>query len=114
MTLASLALALLLAAQCPALPPPPPPAATPMDVGGARIGLALGSGSMHGFAHIGVIQELEARGLPVRVVSGTSAGAIVGSLWASGLTGAEIERIARESDFDDLNEPALQRAYRGR
>ena len=55
-----------------------------------RVGVALGSGSAHGFAHIGAIQELEARGLEVQVVTGTSVGALVGAMWASGLTGAEL------------------------
>jgi predicted acylesterase/phospholipase RssA len=45
---------------------------------GTRVGIALGSGSMHGLAHIGVLKELEARGLKVDVVAGTSVGALVG------------------------------------
>jgi NTE family protein len=65
---------------------------------GVRIGIALGSGSMHGLAHVGVLQELEAQGLDVRVVAGTSIGAMVGALWASGMSGADIERAAREWD----------------
>ena len=67
---------------------------------GVRIGLALGSGSMHGYAHIGVLQELEARGLPIAVVSGTSVGALVGSLWASGLSASAIDALARREQLD--------------
>jgi NTE family protein len=69
-----------------------------------RIGLALGSGSVHGLAHIGVIEALEARGVDVSIVSGTSAGAVVGSLWASGIPGRDIEAFARTSDFEHLGE----------
>ncbi len=58
------------------------------------VGLALGSGSLHALSEIGVIEALEAAGIRVHVVSGTSAGAIVGALWASGLTGREIEALA--------------------
>ena len=65
---------------------------------GLRLGIALGSGSMHGLAHVGVLQELEAQGLDVRVVAGTSIGAMVGALWASGMSAADIERAAREWD----------------
>jgi NTE family protein len=72
----------------------------------ARIGLALGSGSMHGYAHIGVLRELEARGVPVQVVAGTSVGALVGGLWASGLSPAAIEELARREDFEDLSRPS--------
>ena len=64
-----------------------------------RIGVALGSGSAHGLAHIGVIQELEALGVEVEVVTGTSVGALVGAMWASGLPGSEIEAIARDADW---------------
>jgi NTE family protein len=94
---------------------------------GVRIGLALGSGSMHGYAHVGVLQELEARALPVAVVSGTSVGALVGSLWASGVSAGGIEAMAAsELDLSEVsgswqglysNEPMrspLEAAFRGR
>ena len=66
------------------------------------IGLALGSGSSHGLAHIGVIQALEARGVKVEVVAGTSVGAIVGGLWASGYSGNQIESLSEGSDWEDV------------
>jgi NTE family protein len=65
-----------------------------------RVALALGSGSMHGYAHIGVLREIEARGLPVHVVAGTSVGALVGALWASGMSAGEIENLARTDELD--------------
>ena len=71
---------------------------------GLRIGLALGSGSVHGLAHVGAIEALEARGVDVRVVAGTSAGAIVGSLWASGLEATAIEAFAKSADLERLGE----------
>jgi NTE family protein len=102
-------LALLLAAvaaragECdvPAVPPSPAPAAPTLPPG-TRVGIALGSGSMHGYAHIGVLEELEARKLPVHVVAGTSVGALVGALWASGLGGGDIDALARREDLADL------------
>lgn len=69
---------------------------------GVRIGVAFGSGSMHGLAHIGVVQELEALGVPVPVVAGTSVGALVGGLWASGVGGKRLERLSREPAFQDF------------
>ena len=48
------------------------------------VGLALGSGSARGWAHIGVIQELEAMGVRPQVVAGTSIGALVGAVYVSG------------------------------
>ena len=48
------------------------------------VGLALGSGSARGWAHIGVIQELERLGIQPQVVAGTSIGAMVGAVYVSG------------------------------
>src|SRR5690606_5680106 len=59
-----------------------------------RIGVALSSGGAKGLAHIGVIQVLEENGIPVHAIAGTSMGAYVGGLWASGLKGDELEELA--------------------
>ena len=59
-----------------------------------RVGLALGGGAAKGFAHIGVIKMLEANGIAVSVVSGTSAGSVVGALYASGLNAFELQEKA--------------------
>jgi len=96
---------------CPLLPAPS--ASRAPDTGRLRIGLALGSGSNHGLAHIGAIEEIEARGLRVDVVTGTSAGAIVGALWASGSSGAEIENLSRYGDWESMDRfsPTWQSLY---
>ena len=49
-----------------------------------KVGLALGSGSARGFSHIGIIRVLEAEGIPIDCIAGTSIGAIVGSVYAAG------------------------------
>ncbi len=59
-----------------------------------RIGLALGGGAAKGFAHIGVIKMLEANGFVPAVVSGTSAGSVVGALYASGMNAFELQEKA--------------------
>jgi NTE family protein len=61
---------------------------------------------MHGYAHVGVLREIEARKLPVSVVAGTSVGALVGALWASGLKAADIEALARSENLADLGRPS--------
>jgi len=109
---AFIALLLLLAtpalAQDPAcVPPVDAPRAIPMDARGLRVGLALGSGSMHGLAHVGVIQALEASGLEVHVVTGTSVGAVIGAMWASGMGAGEIARVSLRTDWDDIGRVAL-------
>ncbi|MBS0507267.1 MAG: patatin-like phospholipase family protein [Proteobacteria bacterium] len=59
-----------------------------------KIGLALGGGAAKGFAHIGVIKMLEANGLAPAVVAGTSAGSVVGALYASGMNAFELQEKA--------------------
>ncbi|HEY2952300.1 MAG TPA: patatin-like phospholipase family protein [Verrucomicrobiae bacterium] len=66
------------------------------EIAGCRIGLALSSGGAKGLAHIGVIQVLEENGIEVDVVAGCSMGAYVGSIWAYGHDGLQLEALARE------------------
>ena len=61
-----------------------------------RIGLVLSSGGARGLAHAGVIQVLEEQGIPIAAIAGCSMGAYVGSLWAAGLNGSQLEARARE------------------
>jgi NTE family protein len=63
------------------------------EIGGVLVGLALGSGAAFGLSHIGVIKVLEREKIPVDVVAGTSIGALIGALWASGKSGTEVEDI---------------------
>ncbi|NIA23171.1 MAG: hypothetical protein GWP03_03305 [Proteobacteria bacterium] len=76
-----------------------------------RIGLALGGGSARGLAHIGVLKALEENHIPVDVVGGTSMGAIVGALWASGYSATEIESIFVNTDVQNLflNIPIIEK-----
>ncbi|WP_051353547.1 patatin-like phospholipase family protein [Acinetobacter nectaris] len=69
------------------------------------IALALGGGGAKGFAHIGVIKVLESHGIKPKIVTGTSAGSFVGSIYASGKTPYQLQQIAyqlKESDLRDL------------
>ncbi len=66
------------------------------------IGLVLGGGGARGAAHIGVLQVLEREHIPICRVSGTSMGAIVGGLYASGYTPDEMARIVTTLDWKDL------------
>lgn len=76
-------------------PTPLPPVATPAPLPvKLKIGLALGGGAAKGFAHIGVIKMLEASGIHIDVVAGTSAGSVVGALYASGMDPFEMQQIA--------------------
>lgn len=81
-----------------------PAADTPANL---KIGLALGGGAARGFAHIGVIKTLESQGISPEIVAGTSAGAVVGALYASGLSGFELQRTALQLDQGDLSDWGL-------
>lgn len=67
-----------------------------------KIGLSLSGGGAKGFAHIGVLKVLDSLGVKVDYISGTSMGAIVGGLYASGYTGKEIEKIVMDTDFYNI------------
>lgn len=73
-----------------------------------RIGLTLSGGGARGLAHIGLLKALDSAGVRVDYVTGTSMGAIVGSLYAAGYTGAEIERVAQRLDWNALLTNAAQ------
>ncbi len=73
--------------------------AVPANAADERIGLVLGGGGARGAAHVGVLKVLEEQGIAVDVVVGTSMGAIVGALYASGYRAADIERILERIDW---------------
>jgi NTE family protein len=64
-----------------------------------KIGLALGGGAARGIAHIGVLEILEKEGIPIDMVAGTSAGALVGALHASGMSALQMKEIALGFDW---------------
>lgn len=81
-----------------ATPPPPPPVVTPKPA--PRVALVLGGGAARGFAHIGVIKALEAQGITPDMVVGTSAGSVVAALYASGMKGFDLQKLALEMQED--------------
>lgn len=78
-----------------------------------KIGLALGGGAARGFAHIGVIKMLEAQGIVPDIVVGTSAGSLVGALYAAGNDGFALQRLALAMDeaaISDWSVPLFAKA----
>jgi NTE family protein len=86
--------------QAPVVPEPPPPKKI-------KIGLALGGGAARGFAHIGVIKALEAQGIYPDIVVGTSAGSVVGAMYAAGNTGFQLQKMALDMDEASISDWAL-------
>jgi len=65
------------------------------------IGIALSGGGAKGFAHIGVLKALETAGVSADVVAGTSMGAVIGGLYATGYSSRQLEEIARERNWGE-------------
>ncbi|MCF7223623.1 patatin-like phospholipase family protein [Marilutibacter chinensis] len=105
---ALLATAAVLLAACggnPTRPEAPAPVQAPPPE--LKVGLALGGGAAKGFAHIGVIKMLEANGIRVDTVAGTSAGSVVGALYASGMDPFAMQQKAVALDESSIRDVRL-------
>ncbi|MDP2792666.1 MAG: patatin-like phospholipase family protein [Sulfurisoma sp.] len=85
----------------------PVPTVAPVVRPAPRLALALGGGAARGFAHIGVIKALEAQGIVPDIIVGTSAGAVVGALYAAGKNGFELQKLALQMEEGQLNDWSL-------
>ncbi len=74
-----------------------------------KVGLVLSGGGAKGFAHIGVLKEIEKAGVQIDYIGGTSMGAIIGGLYASGYSPDQIEKIMGEVDFMSLIQDKVDR-----
>ena len=75
-----------------------------------KVGLVLSGGGAKGLAHIGVLKAIEEAGVQIDYIGGTSIGAIVGGLYASGYNANQIDSIFRVSDFDRLLKDYIPRS----
>ncbi len=73
------------------------------------VGVVLGGGGARGFAHLGVLKELERLHVPIRCIAGTSAGALIGGMYANGLPLDEMQKDFREADWGQLLSGRLPR-----
>lgn len=115
--LAAALVALGAAGACATFRSPHPPGPDPRWVEPApfppdspRVALVLSGGAARGFAHVGVIKALEANGLKPDLIVGSSAGSVIGALYASGLNASELEQAVGRMDrwvFQDLAFPGL-------
>ncbi|MCL4469572.1 MAG: patatin-like phospholipase family protein [Sulfuricella sp.] len=72
-----------------------------------KVALVLGGGAVRGFAHVGVIKTLEAHGIVPDMVVGTSAGSVVGALYAGGYSGFELQKVAWQMEQENVGDWAL-------
>ncbi|MGB5430082.1 patatin-like phospholipase family protein [Eudoraea sp.] len=74
-----------------------------------KVGLVLSGGGAKGMAHIGALKVIEEAGITIDYIGGTSMGAIVGALYASGYSANELDSLFRQADFSDLIQDNLPR-----
>lgn len=72
-----------------------------------KVALVLGGGAARGFAHVGVIKTLESHGIVPDLVVGTSAGSVVGALYAGGYSGFELQKIALQLEQESVKDLVL-------
>lgn len=75
-----------------------------------KIGLVLSGGGAKGLAHIGTLKIIDSLGIKVDYIAGTSMGAIIGSAYASGYTGKQLDSVFRTIDFDKVISDEIPRS----
>ena len=81
----------------------------PLDSKDIKVGLVLSGGGAKGFAHVGVLKQLEEAGVRIDYIAGTSMGAIIGGLYASGYNAKELDSVLHVYDLNDLVRDELPR-----
>lgn len=75
---------------------------------GQKVGLVLSGGGASGFAHIGVLKALEENNIPIDYITGTSAGALIGSMYVCGYSPWEIEQFVLSERFQHMTQGTLE------
>lgn len=73
------------------------------------VAVVLGGGGAHAVAHLGALQELERQRVPIDLIVGTGIGGVIGGLYASGMTLAEIQEFLFDTDWEDVFDPDTRR-----
>jgi len=76
-----------------------------------KVGLVLSGGAASGIAHIGVLKALEENNIPIDYITGTSMGALVGSLYSMGYSPLQIEALAKTEEFKNMSEGIIGQKY---
>ncbi len=76
-----------------------------------KVGLVLSGGGASGLAHIGVLKALEENHIPVDYITGTSMGAMIGSMYAMGFSPAQIEKLVKSESFRNWSEGIIDQKY---
>ncbi len=77
-----------------------------------RVGIVFSGGGATGFAHIGVLKALEENNIPIDFITGTSAGALIGAMYASGYSPVQIEQLVLTDKFQRMSSDRLEDDFR--
>jgi NTE family protein len=77
-----------------------------------KVGIALGGGGARGLAHIGVLKAFDEEDVPVKAIAGTSVGALIGGLYAAGVTTSQMEQMSQEIGWSSLTNYSRFRLFR--
>ena len=82
-----------------------------MLVHAQKVGLVLSGGGAKGLTHIGIIRALEENNIPIDYITGTSMGAIIGSLYAMGYSPDDMETLLKSDDFKRWYSGEVEKIY---
>ena len=85
----------------------------PIDNSNLKVGLVLSGGGAKGLAHIGALKVIDSLGVKINYIGGTSMGAIIGALYASGYSGKQLDSIFKNADFENIIIDNLPRESKG-
>jgi NTE family protein len=83
----------------------------PLNISAQKVGLVLSGGGAKGLTHIGIIRALEENNIPIDYITGTSMGAIIGSLYAMGYSPDEMEELLKSDDFKRWYSGEIEQKY---
>ncbi len=81
------------------------------DLAAQKVGLVLSGGGAAGYAHIGVMKALEENHIPIDYITGTSQGALVGSMFAMGYSPAQMEELVKTESFKNMAQAVIDEKY---
>ncbi len=76
-----------------------------------KVGVVLSGGGAGGMSHVGVLKALEEKGIPIDYITGTSIGALIGGLYASGYSPGQIEQLCASDKFKNFTKGVIENKY---
>src|ERR1035437_7255523 len=82
-----------------------------INLSAQKVGLVFSGGGATGYAHIGVLKALEENHIPIDYITGTSQGALIGSMYAMGMSPLQMEAFVKSDSFKNMTIPIIEDKY---